>query len=155
MGLVGRKVETPYIIPEATRQAQAERRREMNVRRKAAGNYQHTEETKAKLSQTTSLAIAEGRIPRVSGLEMKVGDVLQRLGVPCVHQYYLRGPNGRYGTVLDYFLPEMGAALEFNGTLLRLHEPRRFERPCLTTAFSRRGRSYWLSCDDDWFPSGL
>ena len=116
MGLVGRKVETPYIIPEATRQAQAERRREMNVRRKAAGNYQHMEETKAKLSQTTSLAIAEGRIPRVSGLEMKVGEVLQRLGVPCVHQYYLRGPNGRYGAVLDYFLPEMGAALEFNGT---------------------------------------
>lgn len=107
---------TPYIIPEATRQAQAERQRAVNARRKATDNYRHTEETKAKLSQATALAIAEGRIPRVSGLELRVGEVLCHLGVSAIPQYRLRGAHGRYEAVLDYFLPELGAALEFNGT---------------------------------------
>ena len=115
-GLVGREVLTPYTIPEATRQAQAERLRAVNAQRKAAGNYGHTEETKVKLSKATSLAIAEGRMPRVSALELRVGGVLALLGVPAVHQYHLRGSRGRYDAVLDYFLPETGTALEFNGT---------------------------------------
>ena len=116
MGLVGREVVTPYAIPETTRQMQAERLRAANAQRKATGNYRHTEETKAKLSQTTALAIAEGRIPRVSGLELRVGEVLHHMGVSAIHQYHLRGVHGRYEAVLDYFLPELGVALEFNGT---------------------------------------
>lgn len=116
MGLVGREVTQPYNIPPATRQAQAERQRATNARRKAEGRYAHTEETKAKLSKATTLAIAEGRIPRVSALELKVGEVLARLGISAAHQYPLRGPDGRYGAVLDYFLLDTGTALEFNGT---------------------------------------
>lgn len=116
MGLVGREVAAPYTIPEETRRAQAERQRAVNARRKAADNYRHTEETKTKLSQTTALAIAEGRIPRVSGLELRVGEVLHHMGVSAIHQYRLRGVHGRYEAVLDYFLPELGVALEFNGT---------------------------------------
>lgn len=59
-GLVGREVTHPYVISLSTRQASADRRIAQNARRKAEGRYAQTEETKAKLSQSTARAIAEG-----------------------------------------------------------------------------------------------
>ena len=130
---MGREVTIPYDIPEATRQASAQRRVALNALRKAEGRYACSKETKSKLSKTTALAIAEGRIPRVSGLEMKVGSVLASLGVQAIHQYHLRGAHGLYDAVLDYFLPEMGAALEVNGTFWH-SDPRAYPngpvKPC-------------------------
>lgn len=69
IALVGREVLQHYTIPEATRQANAKRRVALNALRKAGGRYACSEATKAKLPKTTALAIAEGRIPRISSLE--------------------------------------------------------------------------------------
>jgi len=116
LGLVSRVVLKPYNIPEATRKASAERMKVRNARRKAEGRYGHTEETKAKLSRATSRAIAEGRMPRVSKAEQRVGPVLDTLGIAYKAQYGIRGARGRFAVVVDYFLPGMNTALEFNGT---------------------------------------
>jgi len=116
LGLVGREVITPYNIPDEVRQASSIRRRKQNALRKAEGRYACSDETKAKLSLATAKAIAEGRIPRVSQLELRVGDVLKQLGVRATGQYRLRGDHGRFAAVLDYFLLDSGTAVEVNGT---------------------------------------
>ena len=115
-GLVGREVSGPYDVPEKTRKAQAGRMRAVNVRRKAEGRYAHTEETKRKLSEATTRAIAEGRIPRVSKIERRIGPILDKLGITFDAQHKVRGANGRFVAVVDYFLPDLDIALEFNGT---------------------------------------
>lgn len=116
LGIVGRRVTQPYNLSDATRASLAEKRREQNARRKAEGRYGMSEETKAKLSITTAKAIAEGRIPRVSGLEQRVEKVLHKLGINFLAQHGIRDVQGRYGAVLDFYLPDENIALEVNGT---------------------------------------
>ncbi len=112
-GLVGREVAGPYDVPEETRQEQADRMRAVNAQRKAEGRYAHTEETKKKLSEATTKAIAEGRMSKA---ERRVAPVLDKLGVAFEAQHKVRGAGGRYVAVVDYFLPDLNTALEFNGT---------------------------------------
>jgi len=115
-GLVKRVVTKPYNLSDGTRQRLADLRRAQNAKRKAEGNYAHSEATKRKLRCTTSKAIAEGRIPRVSGFEKRVGTVLETLGVPHEPQRRFRDKKGRFGAVVDFFLPDQNVALEANGT---------------------------------------
>lgn len=145
MGLVGRVLTKPMNIPQHTRLAQADRMRAVNAARKAAGPYWYTPrkvrvcrekstvtvavrrhrgwpkgtcppEVRAKISLGVAKAIAEGRIPRVSKLEVEVGDVLRQLKVATLPQYAIHDARGRFAAVIDYFLPDFGVALEVNGT---------------------------------------
>jgi len=115
-GIVKRVITKPYVVPPETRIAQAERMRNQNAKRKAAGTYAHTPETKRKLSIATSKAMADGRFPRVSGLEKEVGVILDTMGIAKIPQYLIRDDNGRYGAVIDFFLPDWDVAMEVNGT---------------------------------------
>lgn len=115
-GLVIREVLQPYNIPDEVRTKWAVLQRERNAKRKEEDRYACPEETKRKLSITTSRAIAEGRIPRVSKIEIAVGEVLTSLGVTHEGQYRIRGAGGRYTAVIDYYLPLEKIALEVNGT---------------------------------------
>jgi len=141
MGLVDRVLTKPMNIPQHTRLAQADRMRSVNAVRKAAGLYGQVRscqvkptgtvavrrprgwpkgtcppEVRAKISLGVAKAIAEGRIPRVSKLELEVGDVLRRLGIATLPQYAIHDDRGRFAAVVDYFLPDFGVALEVNGT---------------------------------------
>lgn len=115
-GIVRRTVSRPYNIPKDTRERMRKRIREQNARRAAEGRYGHTEETKRKLSKATAKAIAEGRIPRVSKLELTVKKELENLGVSFIHQKVFRDNRGRFGALPDFYLPTLGVALEVNGT---------------------------------------
>lgn len=116
LGLVGRVLTKPMCIPQHTRAAQAERMRAVNTARKQTGNYSPAPEVRGKISLGVAKAIAEGRISRVSRLEVEVGAILQALGVRALPQYALHDEQGRFAAVLDYFLPDFGVALEVNGT---------------------------------------
>jgi G:T-mismatch repair DNA endonuclease (very short patch repair protein) len=124
-GLVGREVTTPYNIPESVREESAKRRRMLNKRRKDEGRYGHSETTKAKLRAATTTAIAEGRIKRVSQLEIAVGKVLDSLGISYDHQHAIRDTDGRFIGVIDYYLTDHSAALEVNGTYWHA-DPRKY-----------------------------
>src|SRR5690625_4495158 len=76
LGLTPRIVDKPYVrvAPinyEAIARAHATRR--------ARNNYGHTDDTRARLSEATTRAIAEGRIAPVSKLEDEVAVVLDEL----------------------------------------------------------------------------
>jgi hypothetical protein len=114
--LVKRTITQPYSISEETRRQAAARLRAQNARRKAENRYAHSEATKRKLRLTTTKAIAEGRIPRVSGFEKRIGAVLEQLKEPNEPQKHFRDSKGRFGAVVDFFLPERNLALEANGT---------------------------------------
>jgi len=116
LGLSTRVVTKPYNVPDAVRLQFSEAQRERNHLRKAEGRYGHTEETKAKLSLATAKAIAEGRIPRVSEFERRVGETLRGLGINALSQHRFRGSQGRFAAVVDFYLPDRKLALEANGT---------------------------------------
>jgi len=122
---VGRDVAAPYDIPEEVRKASSERLTALNAKRKDEGRYGHSEATKAKLRTSTAAAIAEGRIKRVSQLEVAVGKVLDSLGIPYDHQHAIRDSSGRFIGVLDYYLTDHCAALEVNGTYWHA-DPRKY-----------------------------
>lgn len=147
MGLVGRVLTEPMDIPQHTRLAQADRMRAVNAARKAAGNYTHSSEVRAKISLGVAKAIAEGRIPRVSKLEVEVGDVLRQLGVATLPQYAIHDARGRFAAVIDYFLPDFGVALEVNGTFWH-SDPRAYpngtEKPSQERAASLYARKEGL-----------
>lgn len=83
--------------------------------RKSRDNYGHSDETRARLREATASAIAEGRIPAVSGLEDLVAAELERQGVAFERQVAVRGTRGRFVACADFML-EDGRALEVNGT---------------------------------------
>ena len=141
LGLVGREVTEPYAIPEETRAAMADRIRVSNERRKSEGRYGHTEETKLKLSRATALAIAEGRVPRVSKLEQEVGVVLGQLGVKALPQHIFRRERGRFGAVVDFYLPGTNTALEVNGTFWHA-DPREYPNGPVHASQRRTAKRY-------------
>ena len=112
LGLTPRIVDKPYVrvAPinyEAIARAHATRR--------ARNNYGHTDDTRARLSEATARAIAEGRISPVSKLEDEVAEVLDGLGVSYTRQVPVRGAAGRFVACVDFMLSD-GRALEVNGT---------------------------------------
>ena len=112
LGLTPRIVDKPYVrvAPinyEAIARAHATRR--------ARNNYGHTDDTRARLSEATTRAIAEGRISPVSKLEDEVAVVLDGLGVSYARQVPVRGAAGRFVACVDFMLSD-GRALEVNGT---------------------------------------
>jgi G:T-mismatch repair DNA endonuclease (very short patch repair protein) len=84
--------------------------------RRANGTDKHRDVTKARLRETTTRAIAEGRIPAVSGLENKVAAILSEIGIGFQRQVGVRDPiTGRFGACVDFLLDD-GRVLEVNGT---------------------------------------
>jgi G:T-mismatch repair DNA endonuclease (very short patch repair protein) len=111
-----RVVERPYNIPDETRKKGADRLRVQNFARKVAEQYGHSDATRAKLSEATARAHAEGKIGRPSKLEDVVAEQLDRLGVEHVRQFAFRDSLGRFAFVVDFWIPSHGCAIEVNGT---------------------------------------
>jgi len=116
IGLVKRICETPYQLSEETRQKFSRRLKAQNAKRVAEGRYAHSEATKQKLSVSVAKAISEGRISRVSGFEKRVGEILTAMGIMTEPQRGFRDTQGRFGAVVDFYLPHENLALEANGT---------------------------------------
>lgn len=124
--MVTRVVIRPYNIPAATRFKMSRLALEWCTQRKALGLYHpHSEATKARLRLTTSRAIAEGRIPRVSKLEFIVKKELEVLDLAFVHQKVFRDSHGRFVALPDFYLPDQNLVLEVNGTFWHA-DPREF-----------------------------
>jgi G:T-mismatch repair DNA endonuclease (very short patch repair protein) len=83
--------------------------------RRRNGTDRHSDETRARLRETTARAIAEGRIATSSQVEDVVAQVLDGMGVGYRRQVGIRGAHGRWVCVLDFLLGD-GRALEVNGT---------------------------------------
>jgi G:T-mismatch repair DNA endonuclease (very short patch repair protein) len=65
----------------------------------------------------TIRAIEMGKFGNTSKLETVVGEALVRLGVRALPQHGIRSQEtGRYIACVDFFLPDLNAALEVNGT---------------------------------------
>lgn len=113
LGLTARVVEKPYVrvAPLPT----AEQIARQVASRRAGKGYSHSDDTRARLSEATARAIADGRIARVSKLEDVVAEVLDGLSVDYRRQALIRGPLGRYVASVDFMLGD-GRALEVNGT---------------------------------------
>lgn len=121
LGLTARVVTKPYVLvtprsPESYVRTVATRRER--------GNYRHTDESRARLSEATTRAMAEGRISVVSKLEDVAAAALDLHGVTYRRQVGIRGPLGRYVACLDFLLSD-GRALEVNGTYWHA-DPRAF-----------------------------
>lgn len=111
LGLTPRIVSGPYNSVAFNYEAHAR----SVATRKARGNYGHSDDTRARLSEATARAIAEGRVNAVSKLEDEVADELTRLGVAFTRQHLVRGERGRFIACVDFMLGD-GRALEVNGT---------------------------------------
>lgn len=158
-GLVGREVESPYTIPDTVRAAQAGRMRQINAIRWGAlkgcpgkvavqwptgarGWVQGCpKDVRAKISVSVTKAIAEGKINPVSRLEIAVGKVLGAMGIPHEHQHAVRDPAGRFIGVIDYYLPDHGAALEVNGTYWHA-DPRKYPNGPVHASQARTASRY-------------
>jgi len=116
LGKSKRIVEKPYNVTDAGRAAWlkgAKKARETRIKR---DNYGHTEASKAKLREASCRAISEGRINTTSKLEEKVIPVLDSMGVEYVAQSPVRGSDGRFVCVFDFFIPVHCVVIEVNGT---------------------------------------
>jgi len=112
LGLTPRVVTDPYVrVAPFNYEAHAR----TVATRKARDNYGHSDETRARLSEATARAIAEGRVPAVSGLEDEVAAELERQGVVFERQVAIRGERGRFVACADFVLND-GRVLEVNGT---------------------------------------
>jgi hypothetical protein len=112
-GLTPRVVTVPYV--RVAGPPTAEQVARQVAARRAGKGYAHSDETRARLRETTTRAIAEGRIPSVSRVEDVVAEQLDRLGVGYVRQVPIRGAGGRYVACLDFRLDD-GRAVEVQGT---------------------------------------
>jgi G:T-mismatch repair DNA endonuclease (very short patch repair protein) len=115
-GLSKRVVIKPYNIPPDVRERAAVQIRKVIARRKANNTYGHSDETRAKMSETTARAHAKGKIGRPSKLEDVVARELDRLGVRYVRQFAVRDSGGKFMFVIDFWLPDHRVAIEVNGT---------------------------------------
>jgi G:T-mismatch repair DNA endonuclease (very short patch repair protein) len=113
LGLTPRVVAKPYVLVAPPRSPEAIARQVAT--RRANDGYQHSDDTRARLRETTARAIAEGRIPSVSKLEDVVAKELDALGVGYRRQVAMRGARGRYVASVDFLLDD-GRVLEVNGT---------------------------------------
>lgn len=83
--------------------------------RRRLGKDKHSDETRARLRETTARSIA-ARTSTTSKLEDIVAAVLDGMGVAYVRQVAIRGPGGRFVAVADFWLPDWEVFLEVNGT---------------------------------------
>lgn len=113
LGLTPRVVDKPYILvaPPMT----AEQRARQVASRRAGKGYSHSDESRARLSEATTRAMAEGRISAVSKLEDVAAKALDLHGVTYRRQVGIRGALGRYVACVDFLLDD-GRVLEVNGT---------------------------------------
>jgi len=113
LGLTLRVVDKPYVLVAPPRTP--EQIAKQVASRRAGKGYGHTEASRARLSEATARAIAEGRVPAVSKLENVAAEVLDGLGIGYRRQVAIRGPRGRYVASVDFMLDD-GRVLEVNGT---------------------------------------
>jgi G:T-mismatch repair DNA endonuclease (very short patch repair protein) len=110
--------------------------------RKQNGSYRHTQETIAKLSESTANQIAAGTISRVSQIEDVVAQELTGRGLDFVRQFGIRNPStGRYVACVDFYLPAYRLAIEVNGTFWHA-DPRFYDRGNLAPAQRRTIERY-------------
>jgi G:T-mismatch repair DNA endonuclease (very short patch repair protein) len=109
--------------------------------RRIRNNNGHSEDTKALLSEKTSLAISEGRVSKVSQIENIVAEVLSNLKIEFIRQHPLRGNNGRFVASFDFWLPAHNIALEVNGTFWH-SDPRIFPNGPIHPS-QKRSASAW------------
>ena len=147
LGLTERIVSESYTITTEGRKAQAEARKRAVATRKQNGTYWHTEATKRELRHKTSAAIASGKFSRVSKIEYEVAKALSAIGIDAIHQYGLReAATGRYVACLDFFLPDLGIAIEVNGTYWHA-DPRFYDRSHLSQSQVRTTERYAVKVD--------
>lgn len=94
------------------------------VTRRRLGKDKHSEETRARLREATARSIAS-RTSTVSHLEDIVAEVLDILGLTYIRQVAIRGSDGRFVAVADFWLPDWETFLEVNGTFWH-SDPRSF-----------------------------
>jgi hypothetical protein len=114
-GTTLRIVTSPYNVTEKGRLAWFEGAKKTRELRIARNNYKHSDATKAKLSEKTSLALASGKIRGVSKVEDLVAAELDRIGVKHVRQFAIRSNNGTFAFVFDFLIGD-DIALEVQGT---------------------------------------
>lgn len=115
LGLSKRVVVKPYTVTDEGRAGWLVGAAKTVAIRRARDNYGHSDDTRARLAETTARAIADGRIPTVSRVEDEVADALDALGIGYRRQVSVRGALGRYVACVDFMLDD-GRALEVNGT---------------------------------------
>lgn len=122
LGLTARVVTKPYVLvaPPQT----AESRARAVATRRARDNYKCSDEMRARRSEATTRAMAEGRISSVSKLEDIAAEALTLQGVGYRRQVGIRGPLGRFVGCADFLLDD-GRVLEVNGTYWH-SDPRAF-----------------------------
>jgi len=116
MGVTRRVVKNPYQVTEEGRAAWREGAKKTRKKRIERDNYRHSQETIAKLSHATTIAIAEGRVPARSQIEKEVRTFIEGIGVPFFYQHPVRNDLGQYACIFDFFLPEHNTVVEVNGT---------------------------------------
>jgi G:T-mismatch repair DNA endonuclease (very short patch repair protein) len=138
-GASRRVVVEPYTISNAARVAWKAGAEKTHALRKARDNYRHTEQSRAKLSEATARTLAEGRCRVVSKIEQKVATGLDTLGVRYERQRAFRDDRGRFAFVVDFWLPDLNAAIEVNGTYWHA-DPRVYPAPINATQVHCLGR---------------
>ena len=113
-GATARTITEPYKITEKGRDGWAKAAKKTRETRILRDNYRHTDATRALLSEKTSNAIAQGRVPVVSRLEDKVAAELTAMGYEFIRQYPVRSQAGTFACVFDFLIGDI--ALEVNGT---------------------------------------
>lgn len=78
-------------------------------------------------SQRTANAMQSGKLQRVSKIEKQVASILEESKINFTHQKAFRDSLGRYSACADFYLPDLGAVLEVNGTYW--HADSRFYAP--------------------------
>jgi G:T-mismatch repair DNA endonuclease (very short patch repair protein) len=113
LGITARVVTKPYVLVAPPQSAES-RARAVATRR-TRDNYECTDEMRARRSEATTRAMAEGRISAVSKLEDVAAKALDLHGVAYRRQVGIRGAGGRYVACVDFLLDD-GRALEVNGS---------------------------------------
>ena len=126
LGLSVRPTGLAYKITEEGREKARATVRQNNRRRFLRGGYSNVSaETRQKISVGVTQAIVEGRMTRPSKLEGLVRGILERLDLTYEAQWPIRGDDGRYAAVIDFYLPSQNTALEVNGTFWHV-DPRKY-----------------------------
>jgi G:T-mismatch repair DNA endonuclease (very short patch repair protein) len=142
IGITPRIVIHPYTLTTEGRIAMQANAVRVHQLRRQRNNYGHTDKTRALLSKMTALAIADGRFPRVSGIEGVVAKELSDQGLAFIPQFFVRDNMGRFACTFDFFLPDHNVAIEVNGTFW--HSDPRFYPNGPTCAVQRRNADAWL-----------
>lgn len=129
LGHVRRVVLGPYRITDAGRAGWRIGYPKAVATRRLRNNYVKSAATLAKMSIASARAIARTQGRHTSSkIEDVVADELKKLGAKFRRQRVVRDDRGRFAAVFDFWLTEIGVALEVNGTYWHA-DPRVYPAP--------------------------